>query len=108
MIVKKADDVAREVVGAGEGTERQVLIGPDEGPNFAMRRFIMQMKPKQLEHVIAMVALFRPGPMDFIPSYIRRMHGEEDLEFLHPSLEPIFRETYGIPVYQEQLMRAAV
>jgi DNA polymerase-3 subunit alpha len=55
-----------------------------------------------------MISLFRPGPMDFIPSYIRRMHGEEGITYAHPSLEPIFEETYGIPVYQEQIMRAAV
>lgn len=73
-----------------------------------MRRFIMQMKPQRLEHVIAMVALFRPGPMDFIPTYIKRMHGEEEVAYRHPALKPIFEETYGIAVYQEQLMRAAV
>ncbi len=55
-----------------------------------------------------MVALYRPGPLEFIPTYIRRMHGEEKVDFRHPSLEPIFQETYGIPVYQEQIMRAAV
>jgi DNA polymerase-3 subunit alpha len=73
-----------------------------------MRRWLMQMKPKQVENVIAMVALFRPGPMDFIPGYIRRMHGEEAIEYRHPLLEPIFKETYGFPVYQEQLMYAAM
>ncbi len=55
-----------------------------------------------------MVALYRPGPMEFIPGYIRRMHGEAEVEYRHPQLEPIFKETYGIPVYQEQLMRAAM
>ncbi len=73
-----------------------------------MRRWLMQMKPTAIEHVIAMVALFRPGPMDFIPAYIRRMHGEEAIEYKHPMLEQIFRETYGFPVYQEQLMYAAM
>lgn len=73
-----------------------------------MRRYLMQMKPKELANVIAMVALFRPGPMDFIPGYIRRMHGEEPVEYRHPMLEPIFKETYGYPVYQEQLMFAAM
>ncbi len=73
-----------------------------------MRRYLMQMKPKELAHVIAMVALFRPGPMEFIPDYIRRMHGEEMVTYRHPLLEPIFKETYGYPVYQEQLMFAAV
>lgn len=73
-----------------------------------MRRYLTQMKPKELANVIAMVALFRPGPMDFIPGYIRRMHGEEPVEYRHPLLEPIFRETYGYPVYQEQLMFAVM
>lgn len=73
-----------------------------------MTKWLMQMKPRTLEHVIAMVALFRPGPMEFIPDYIQRMHGEAPVEYLHPALEPIFADTYGIPIYQEQIMRAAV
>ncbi len=73
-----------------------------------MRRWLMQMKPTAIENVIAMVALFRPGPMESIPAYVRRMHGEEPVEYKHPLLEPIFRETYGFPVYQEQLMSAAM
>jgi len=73
-----------------------------------MTRYIVQMKPETVEHVIAMVALYRPGPMAFIPDYIARMHGEAEVEYRHPALKPIFDSTYGIPVYQEQLMRAAV
>jgi len=73
-----------------------------------MTRYLVQMKPKSLDNIIAMVALFRPGPMAFIPDYIARMHGEAEVEYRHPKLEPIFKDTYGIPVYQEQLMRAAV
>jgi DNA polymerase-3 subunit alpha len=73
-----------------------------------MTRFLVQMRPENLDNVIAMVALYRPGPLDFIPSYIRRMHAEEPVDYRHPDLEPIFAETYGIPVYQEQIMRAAV
>ncbi|MGH2521811.1 MAG: DNA polymerase III subunit alpha, partial [Anaerolineales bacterium] len=73
-----------------------------------MKRYLMQMKPRDLANVIAMIALYRPGPLEFIPSYIRRMHGEEQVEYRHPWLAPIFEETYGIPVYQEQIMRAAV
>jgi DNA polymerase-3 subunit alpha len=73
-----------------------------------MRRNLMEMKPKNLDHVIAMVALFRPGPMDFIPDYIARMHGEQEIEYLHPKLEPILQETYGITVYQEQIMYTAM
>ena len=73
-----------------------------------MTRWLVQMKPKNLDNIIAMVALYRPGPMAFIPDYIARMHGEADVEYRHPALEPIFQDTFGIPVYQEQLMRAAV
>ena len=73
-----------------------------------MTRYLVQMKPKTLDNIIAMVALYRPGPMAFIPDYIARMHGEAEVEYRHPALEPIFQDTFGIPVYQEQLMRAAV
>lgn len=72
-----------------------------------MTRFLVQMKPQNLSNVIAMVALFRPGPMEFIPKYIDRLHGAP-FEYQHPLLEPIFKETYGIGVYQEQIMQAAV
>ncbi|MFO7583405.1 MAG: DNA polymerase III subunit alpha, partial [Anaerolineales bacterium] len=73
-----------------------------------MTRWVIEMKPRNLDNIIAMVALYRPGPMDFIPDYIKRMHGEAPIEYRHPSLAPIFGDTYGIPVYQEQIMRAAV
>lgn len=72
-----------------------------------MTRYIVQMQPKNLANIIAMVALFRPGPMEFIPSYIKRMHGEEKIVYAHPKMEAIFKETYGLPIYQEQLMFAA-
>ncbi len=91
-----------ELLGRGE------TAGVFQVEGSGMRRNLMQMKPENLDNVVAMVALFRPGPMDFIPAYIRRMHGEEEIEYRHSSLEPIFKETYGIPVYQEQIMRAAV
>jgi DNA polymerase-3 subunit alpha len=73
-----------------------------------MTRWLVEMKPKNLDNVIAMVALYRPGPMQFIPDYIARMHGEAEVEYRHEALRPIFEDTYGIPVYQEQLMNAAV
>ena len=73
-----------------------------------MTKWLVQMKPQTLDHIIAMVALFRPGPMEFIPDYISRMHGESPVEYRHPALAAIFCDTYGIPLYQEQLMRAAV
>jgi len=73
-----------------------------------MTRWLIEMKPENLDNVIAMVALYRPGPMQFIPDYIARMHGEAEVEYRHESLRPHFEDTFGIPVYQEQLMNAAV
>jgi DNA polymerase III subunit alpha len=72
-----------------------------------MRKMLHDMQPRRLEHVIAAVALYRPGPMQFIPDYIRRLHGEEVPEYLHPDLEPILAETFGIIIYQEQIIRIA-
>ncbi|HSQ27210.1 MAG TPA: DNA polymerase III subunit alpha [Anaerolineales bacterium] len=96
------DPETYELLGRGE------TAGVFQVEGSGMRRYLMQMKPKELANVIAMVALFRPGPMDFIPGYIRRMHGEEEVEYRHPMLETICDETYGYPVYQEQLMFAAM
>ncbi len=70
-----------------------------------MRRVLTEMKPSAFEHIIATISLYRPGPMEYIPNYIRRMHGEEETEFKHASLEPILAETYGIIVYQEQIIQ---
>ncbi len=96
------DPKAFELLGAGN------TAGLFQVEGGGMTRYIVQMKPQTVEHVIAMVALYRPGPMAFIPDYIARMHGEAEIEYRHPALKPIFDSTYGIPVYQEQLMRAAV
>lgn len=73
-----------------------------------MTRYITEMKPRELAHVIAMIALYRPGPMQFIPQYINRMHGKEAPTYRHETLRPIFKDTYGIPIYQEQIMQAAM
>ncbi len=70
-----------------------------------MRRVLTEMKPSAFEHIIATISLYRPGPMEYIPNYIRRMHGEEEAEFKHPSLEATLAETYGIIVYQEQIIQ---
>ncbi|KAA5607255.1 DNA polymerase III subunit alpha [Roseospira marina] len=72
-----------------------------------MRDVLRNMKPDSLEDIIAVVALYRPGPMDNIPSYIRRKQGLEPVHYMHEKLEPILRETYGIMIYQEQVMQAA-
>lgn len=72
-----------------------------------MRRYLKQLQPTQFQDIVAMAALFRPGPMEWIPSFIRRRRGEEEVRYLHPDLEGIFRETYGIGVYQEQILELA-
>jgi DNA polymerase-3 subunit alpha len=72
-----------------------------------MRRALVGMKPDRLEDLIALVSLYRPGPMDNIPTYNRRKNGEERPEYLHPLLEPILKETYGVIIYQEQVLQIA-
>lgn len=72
-----------------------------------MQQMLREMKPKQFENIIAAVSLYRPGPMEFIPQYNRRLHEQEEVSYLHPALEPILSETYGIIVYQEQIMQIA-
>ena len=72
-----------------------------------MKDVLMGLKPDRFEDIIAVVSLYRPGPMENIPSYINRKHGKEKIIYMHPSLETILRETYGIFIYQEQVLRAA-
>jgi len=72
-----------------------------------MRRYLKQLKPSEFEDIIAMVALYRPGPMQLIPDYIARKQKKQQVEYIHPKLKPILENTYGIPVYQEQIMRIA-
>ena len=72
-----------------------------------MREWMRKLKPTSLDDLIAMNALYRPGPMDLIPDYIDRKHGKEKVEYPHPMLEGILSPTYGIPVYQEQVMQMA-
>jgi DNA polymerase-3 subunit alpha len=76
-----------------------------EGGGF--RRVLSEMRPSRYEHVVAVLALYRPGPMEHIPTYIRRMHEEEKVTYRHPLLEPILDETYGIIVFQEQIIQIA-
>src|SRR5262249_35953628 len=72
-----------------------------------MRDLCRKFQISSIEHITALIALYRPGPMDLIPEFISRRHGEVKIEYEHPLLEPICRETYGIMVYQEQVMQAA-
>jgi DNA polymerase III subunit alpha len=96
------DPKSFELMGAGQ------TAGVFQVEGGGMTRYLVQMKPKNLDNIIAMVALYRPGPMAFIPDYISRMHGTQAVKYRHPSMEKIFSDTYGIPIYQEQLMQAAV
>lgn len=73
-----------------------------------MRRTLRELRPEQFQHIIAVLALYRPGPMENIPTYIRRMHGEEQVTYAHPLLKDILDDTYGIIVYQEQIMQIAI
>ena len=72
-----------------------------------MRSLLKQAQPDRLEDLVALNALYRPGPMDLIPSFIARKFGREKVEYLDPRMEPVLKETYGIMVYQEQVMRVA-
>ena len=72
-----------------------------------MRDLLQQAPPKKFEDVVALVALFRPGPMELIPDYVRRKQGSERVDYLDPRLEPILSPTYGVMVYQEQVMQIA-
>ncbi|MFH1968677.1 MAG: DNA polymerase III subunit alpha [bacterium] len=72
-----------------------------------IKNYLKQLKPTTFEDITAMVALYRPGPMQFIPDYIARKHGRQKIEYLHPKLEPILKETYNVCIYQEQLMKIA-
>jgi len=72
-----------------------------------MKEYLRKLQPNAFEDLIAMNALYRPGPMDMIDDYITRKHGEAEVEYIHPALEPILKDTYGIIVYQEQVMLIA-
>ncbi len=72
-----------------------------------MKRNLRQLKPTTFEDVIAMVALYRPGPMEWIPDFIAGKHGRKKATYLHPKLKPILEKTYGVAVYQEQVMQIA-
>lgn len=72
-----------------------------------MQGMLREAKPDRFEDIIALVALYRPGPMDLIPSFIARKHGKEQVHYPDPRVEPVLRETYGIMVYQEQVMQMA-
>ena len=87
--------------------QRGDTIGVFQLEGQGMRDALRKLKPDRFEDIIAIVALYRPGPMDNIDSYVNRKHGREEIETLHPMIEPILKETYGIIIYQEQVMQIA-
>lgn len=87
--------------------QRGDTVGVFQLESEGMRRTLAAVKPTNFGDIIALVSLYRPGPMDNIPMFGRRKNGEEVIEYPHPLLEPVLKETYGIFVYQEQVMQAA-
>ncbi|MDX2258089.1 MAG: DNA polymerase III subunit alpha [Hyphomicrobiaceae bacterium] len=120
-VLKKAVDLVRK--GRGIAVDLDALpltdaasygllaradtVGVFQLESTGMRESLKRLKPDRFEDIIAMVALYRPGPMDNIPTYINRKHGEEPVDCLHPMLEGILKETYGVIIYQEQVIQIA-
>jgi DNA polymerase III subunit alpha len=86
---------------------RAEAVGIFQLESQGMRRALLDMRPDRFEDIIALNALYRPGPMANIPTYCARKHGIERPDYIHPKLEPVLRETFGVIVYQEQVMQAA-
>lgn len=86
---------------------RGISTGVFQLESSGMRDVLKNLRPDRVEDLIAVVALYRPGPMENIPTYIKRKHGEEKTSYPHPKLEPVLEETFGIPIYQEQVMQMA-
>lgn len=95
------DELSFEMMSRGETT------GVFQLESAGMKDVLRKMKPNRFEDIIALVALYRPGPMDNIPKYIATKNGEEEPDYLHPKLKPLLEETFGIMIYQEQVMQAA-
>ncbi|HEY0832953.1 MAG TPA: DNA polymerase III subunit alpha [Azospirillum sp.] len=100
-IVPLDDEKSYEILGRAEST------GVFQLESSGMRDVLRRLKPNRLEDIIALVSLYRPGPMDNIPKYIKVKNGEEPPDYMNPALEPILKETFGIMIYQEQVMQIA-
>jgi DNA polymerase-3 subunit alpha len=96
-----ADDKTFAMLSRGD------TVGVFQLESTGMRDVLRGLKPDRFEDIIAVVALYRPGPMDNIPNYVARKHGREEVKYMHPWLEPVLAETYGIMIYQEQVQQAA-
>ena len=111
LVKKKVPDfdISKKIPLDDAATYRYICENSTKGifqmESGGFEKMIHQMKPDRIEDLIAAVALYRPGPMDIIPNYIRRKHGKEPIEYDHPWLSEILSETYGLMVYQEQVMQ---
>src|SRR6056297_3530493 len=103
----KIEDIPLEDQKTFELFQKANTTGVFQLESQGMKSYLKQLKPTKFEDIIAMVALYRPGPMELIPKYIRRKHGKEEVDYIHPQLKPILKSTYGILVYQEQVMKIA-
>ncbi|MCB0395168.1 MAG: DNA polymerase III subunit alpha [Flavobacteriales bacterium] len=101
------DEIPLDDLKTFELYQKGDTIGTFQFESEGMRTYLRDLKPTNIEDLIAMNALYRPGPMDFIPQYISRKHGKEKVEYPHELLEGILKNTFGIMVYQEQIMQAA-
>ena len=98
-------DIPLDDVKTYELFQRGDTTGVFQLESAGMKRYLRELKPTVFDDIIAMVALYRPGPMQFIDSFIKRKHGQEDITYLHPGMENSLKNTYGILVYQEQFMQ---
>ena len=101
------DNIPLEDEKTFELYQRGETVGTFQFESPGMRKYLQQLKPTNIEDLIAMNALYRPGPMEFIPNFIKRKHGLEEVNYPHELLEQILSNTYGIMIYQEQIMQAA-
>ena len=101
------DDIPLSDEKTFEMLSRGDTVGVFQLESSGMRDALRGLKPDRFEDIIAVVALYRPGPMVNIPKYIARKHGREEVEFIHPALQPVLEETYGIMIYQEQVQQSA-
>ena len=99
------DDIPLDDEKAYELLQKALTTGVFQLESGGMKRYLKQLEPTTFEDIIAMVALYRPGPMDWIPDFIARKHGRKKIVYIHPKLEPILENTYGVAVYQEQIMQ---
>lgn len=101
------DNIPTEDAKAFDLLARGDVTGVFQVEGAGLRRVLQQMKPSKFEHIVAAISLYRPGPMEFIGTYINRMHGREKIQYSHSKLAPILAETFGICIYQEQIIQMA-